>query len=140
MINLLERLLAQLGLKHKAGTRSFAFDASLNSALVEQAELEQITPDELANDLVRRELEKRRRHEEFVNLWQALSPREQDATAFTCLGYTNRQIAAKMEVSPSTIKAYIRQILVKFDFHSKYELQINLGAWDFSKWGPEAQD
>jgi DNA-binding CsgD family transcriptional regulator len=31
--------------------------------------------------------------------WQKLSLREQDVTALTCLGYTNRQIAAKQASS-----------------------------------------
>jgi DNA-binding CsgD family transcriptional regulator len=56
------------------------------------------------------------------------------------LGYTNRQIASKMDVSPDTIKGYVRQVLVKFHFNSKDELRVQLSNWDFSKWGPRAQD
>ena len=61
-------------------------------------------------------------------------------TAFTCLGYTNRQIASKLPVSPDTVKGYVRQVLVKFNVHSKDELRMQLAQWDFSRWGVQAQD
>ena len=91
-------------------------------------------------DLVATALAQRKTSGALKDRWQSLSPREQEVTALTCLGYTNRQIAAKMDISPGTVKAYVRQVLVKFDYHSKYELQMRLGTWDFSKWGPKAQD
>jgi DNA-binding CsgD family transcriptional regulator len=69
-----------------------------------------------------------------------LSPREQDMIALTCLVYTNRQIARKLNLAPDTVKGYVRQVMVKFDLHGKGELRMRLGSWDFSKWGPEAQD
>jgi len=56
--------------------------------------------------------------------------------ALTCLGYTNRQIAAKLKISPDTVKGYVRQVLVKFNLHGKNELRTLLSAWDFSDWEP----
>jgi DNA-binding CsgD family transcriptional regulator len=77
--------------------------------------------------------------DELKKRWETLSQRERDVTALTCLKYTNRQMAAKMKVSPDTVKGYIRQALVKYNVHSKDELRILLELWDFSDWGPRAQ-
>ena len=60
-------------------------------------------------------------------------------TALACLGYTNRQMAARLSVSPETIKGYVRQALVKWNAHSKNELRLLLEQWDFSDYGPPAQ-
>jgi DNA-binding CsgD family transcriptional regulator len=51
--------------------------------------------------------------------------------AMTSLGYTNRQIAVRLKVSPDTVNGYVRQVLVKFNLHSKNELRTLLGIWDF---------
>ena len=48
-------------------------------------------------------------------------------------------MAAKMKVSPDTVKGYVRQALIKFNVHSKDELRMLLALWDFSDWGPRAQ-
>jgi DNA-binding CsgD family transcriptional regulator len=66
--------------------------------------------------------------------WETLSPRERDVTALTCLGLTNRQIAARLLLSPETIKTHIRNILFKFSINSKAELRHILAGWDFSAW------
>ena len=80
-------LLERLGLKGMAGRRTFSLEADLHAALVEQAKLEQVSPDELAADLVYTALVKRRNSAELRERWQKLSPREKDVIALTCLGY-----------------------------------------------------
>jgi DNA-binding CsgD family transcriptional regulator len=140
MMMLWEELLARLGLKREAGTRSFALNASLHSALMDLADQEQRSVAEVQSDLLTDALRRRQTHDELWQRWQKLSPREQDVTAFTCLGYTNRQIAVKLSIAEDTVKWYVRKILVKFDIRSKYVLQMHFGGWDFSKWGSEAPD
>jgi DNA-binding CsgD family transcriptional regulator len=76
--------------------------------------------------------------EELKRCWETLSWREQQVTALTCLGYTNRQIAARLRLSPQTIKGYVRQSLIKYEAHGKDELRRLLAQWDFSDWGPHA--
>ena len=66
--------------------------------------------------------------------WESLSQREQEVTAFTCLGLTNRQIAARLSLSPETIKSHIRSVLKKFGLNSKDELRHILADWDFKGW------
>jgi DNA-binding NarL/FixJ family response regulator len=64
----------------------------------------------------------------------SLSPREQDVLALTCLGYTNRQIAARLGISAGTVKSYIQNVLNKLALHSKVELRFAFYGWDFSAW------
>ena len=136
----MNRLLTLLGLKRDPGPRYFELEESLYTALANLADQEQRPEDEIHADLLVAGLAQRQTRAELWQRWQSLSPREQDVTAFTCLGYTNRQMAAILGVSPDTVKGYIRQTLVKFHLHSKDELRMRLGGWDFSKWGPQAQD
>jgi DNA-binding NarL/FixJ family response regulator len=103
------------------------------------AEREQRPPEEVHADILANALEQQNTQEAIFQCWQSLSPREKDVTALTCLWYTNKQIASKLHVSPDTVKGYVRQALVKFHLHSKDELRMLLGKWDFSAWGPKAQ-
>ena len=133
-----KRLLRLLGLQPSTETRNFSVDGDLQTILVQLAEREQRLPEDLHADLLADALAQRGVHEGLWRLWESLSPREQDVTALTCLGYTNRQIAARLHVSPDTVKGYVRQVLVKFRLHSKDELRMLLNRWDFSAWGPPA--
>ena len=49
-------------------------------------------------------------------------------------GATNRQIAARLSLSPETIKTHVRNVLFKFGVNSKAELRHILANWDFSGW------
>jgi DNA-binding NarL/FixJ family response regulator len=135
-----EGLFTRLGLKREAESRCFPLDANLYTAVVFQAERKQMPAEELHAELVAAALIQLQTNEDLKDHWQMLSPREQDVTALTCLGYTNRQIARKLNLAPDTVKGYVRQVMIKFDLHGKSELRMRLGNWDFSKWGPEAQD
>ena len=114
-------------------------DEALETALVKRAEREQRPVEEIHADLVAAGLAQTQRDEDLWQRWQALSRREQEVIAFTCLGYTNRQIAGKLGISHETVNWYIRNLLVKLDFHNKYELTMQFKGWDFNKVGPEAQ-
>jgi DNA-binding CsgD family transcriptional regulator len=50
------------------------------------------------------------------------------------LNFTNRQIAARLQITPETVKTHVRNVLHKFDLHSKAELRRSLADWDFSAW------
>jgi DNA-binding CsgD family transcriptional regulator len=134
MIKRFEGLLARLGLKREAGRRSFALDASLHMALMDLAEQEQRPAQEVQAALLITALAQRQTHRELYKRWQSLSPREREATALACRGYTNRQIAARLGVSEETVKTHVRNALVKFNLHGKSELRMALGDWDFSEW------
>lgn len=132
-----KRLLSLFGSRRKE-VPAYALDDQLQTVLETLAEKEQRPAREVHAALLADALKQRRTSEALWQRWQSLSPRERDVTAFSCLGYTNRQIAAHLGVSPDTVKGYVRQVLVKFQLHSKDELRLRLGDWDFSNWGTRA--
>jgi len=134
MIKLWESLLSRLGIRRGGGTHSIALEASLHTALMELAEQEQRPAEEVQVDMIVTALAQRETHGELYHRWQSLSPREQEVTALACLGYTNRQIAARLGVPAETVKTHVRNALVKFNLHGKSELRMALGKWDFSEW------
>lgn len=100
----------------------------------ELAKQEQRPEEEIHADLLAAALARRDLSQATWERWQSLSPREQEVTALTCLGYTNHQIAAKLGVSHTTIKTHLRNILTKFQLHGKAELRMALQDWDFREW------
>ena len=69
-----------------------------------------------------------------VQKWEDLSQRQQQVAALACLGYTNAEIAGKLNVSEATVKAHIREILRKFEVRGRYQLRYVLRRWDFSSY------
>jgi DNA-binding CsgD family transcriptional regulator len=113
---------------------SFPLEPALHAALLQLAEKEHRTPQELHADLLASALARRQIHTDLVQRWQSLSPREQEVAALACRNYTNRQVAARLGVSPETVKTHVRNTLVKFNLHGKSELRMAIGDWDFSDW------
>lgn len=138
-MELWDRLLELLRLKGTSGPRFYELDESLRTALINRADRESRPAGDIQEEVVAAGLAKLQTSDELKARWETLSQRERDVTALTCLKYTNRQMAARLGVSPDTVKGYIRQALVKFNVHSKDELRIMLEPWDFSEWGPRAQ-
>lgn len=68
--------------------------------------------------------------------FRELTPREQDVTALTCLGYRNVEIAARLGISITTVSTHIRHISAKFGVHGKVELRRFFAGLDFSAWEP----
>ena len=118
--------------------RSLELDENLRSLLADVARREKRPVREVQADLLAEGLARRKKHADLWQRWLTLSPREQDIAALACLGYTNRQIAFQLKLAPDTVKGYMRQVLYKFRLHSKVEMRLALGDWDFSQWGPPA--
>ena len=128
------RLLYLIGLRPTPGPRTYEFSESLYTTLSTLAQHEGRPEHELIPDILAAGLTQYRSSEELWPLWESLSPREQEVAALTCLGYTNRQMAARLSLSPETIKTHVRNVLFKFDVNSKAELRHILANWDFSGW------
>ncbi len=114
---------------------SFVLEADLQAAMLELAQREQRQPDELVAELLSSALAQRQGTDVLQQRWQSLSRREQEVVAFTCLDCTNRQMAARLEISEETIKTHMQNALVKFHLHGKSQLRMVLEGWDFSAWG-----
>ena len=138
-MELWDRLITLLRLLPAPGRRTFELDETLRTALVERAGQEQRPAGQIQAELLAAGLAGLQSSDGLKHRWETLSWREQQVTALTCLGYTNRQMAARLGVSPDTIKGYVRQALVKWNAHGKDELRLLLAQWDFSDWSPPAQ-
>jgi DNA-binding CsgD family transcriptional regulator len=118
----------------QSSRRVFYFDDELVQSLRSLAAVERRTEDEVAADLLSFALAQRGAAEKNLQRWRALTPREQEVVALTCLDYTNRQIASRLTISPETVKTHIRNAQLKFGMRSKAELRQVLADWDFSGW------
>jgi DNA-binding CsgD family transcriptional regulator len=130
-------LFERLGLKRLKGRRIFTFENRIELALVELARQDKKPVEEKASDLMAWAIDQDLVGVDFEDRWPTLSRREQQVTALTCLGYTNRQIAAKLKVSENTIMSHVKNAMRKFNMHGKLEMITALKGWDFSEWDKE---
>ena len=133
-MSILNRLRNFLGLGQKSSHNTYEFSESLQVTLKTLAEQEGRTEDELIPDLLAAGLTQYQSVEKLWKIWESLSPREKHVTALTCLDLTNRQIGARLALSPETIKTYMKNVLFKFGLSSKEKLRHVLADWDFSGW------
>jgi DNA-binding CsgD family transcriptional regulator len=129
-----QRFLYLIGLRPQSGPRYYELTDNLLSAISSLASHEGRPEDELVTSLLAAGLTHYHALDELWPRWESLSPREQQVAALTCLGYTNRQIAGRLVLSPETVKTHIRHMLQKFGLASKAELRQALADWDFSAW------
>ena len=69
---------------------------------------------------------------EHLQNWESLSERQQEVAALACLGFTNAEIAEKLDISLETVKTHMKQILRKFKVRGRHQLRYILRKWDFS--------
>lgn len=106
----------------------------LLAVIKEVSNVEQREEDDICQELIGDLLAKRESTRALKRGWDALSAREQEVAALTCLGQTNRQISARLYISEDTVKTHIRNVALKFGFRSKANLRAALAEWDFSDW------
>jgi len=129
-----KKLLHALGFQRSSGTLTFNLEGYLLESLQDLADQEQRSESELAAELLAYALAQRDAAVVNLERWRSLSPREQQVVALVCQDYTNQQIAARLVISPETVKTHVRNAARKFGLHSKAELRQALGDWDFSAW------
>jgi len=132
-MTLLERVLNTFSHRH-ALRLSLPAEVKLLQAVQLLASRERRPAEQVAAELLSEALSRRQRAEANLRRWQMLSPREQQVAALICQNYTNRQIAARLSISPETVKSHIRHLLPKLDAASKAGLRHCLEDWDFSTW------
>lgn len=91
------------------------------------------SPDELLLSLLDQGLQERQDDLRARQGWKLLSLREQQVAALICQGFTSRQIAARLVLSPETIKTHVRHILRKFGLRTRRELRQALENWSFGQ-------
>ncbi len=108
-------------------------DEDTLAMLEELAHGQPFSSDELAASIFKNAIQdhyKTKNHN--VQKWEDLSERQKQVAALACMGYTNAEIAEKLNVSLTTAKAHIREILRKFDVRGRHQLHYVLRRWDFS--------
>ena len=134
IISIWHRFLRWLGLRRESRFRIFKLNSDLHSTLSALAEHTGQPEDKLAEAVFASGLDHYYSQDTFWKVWESLTPRECEITAFTCLGYTNPQIAFKLGISVETVKTHVTNTLRKFNLHSKADLRVALVNWDFSSW------
>jgi len=114
--------------------QALRLDKPLLDELQDLAEQGQWHRQELTTNLLWRAIDRHRVSAYKMELWDSLSPREQQIVALVCLHYTNVQIAASLSISPTTVATHVQRVLVKFNLHSKAGLQHCLSEFDFTSW------
>jgi len=71
-------------------------------------------------------------YNEKMARWRSLTLREQDVAVLIFRGYTNREIAERLNISITTVKTHIRKILMKFDLNSKNQFRQYFDGWNIS--------
>lgn len=60
---------------------------------------------------------------------EPLTPREREVLALLAAGLTNKQIAAKLIISPQTVKKHAGSIYGKLDVHGRTEAAARAREW-----------
>ena len=128
------RILSVVGLRPISAPRKHKVSESMQVTLTTLSQHEGRPEDELIQDLLAAGLTHYYSSDVLLNQWETLSPRERDVAALVCLGYTNKEIGGRLNISPQTVKTHLRNVLVKFNFRTRFELKLSLQGWDFSYW------
>jgi DNA-binding NarL/FixJ family response regulator len=89
---------------------------------------------ELIPELLNAGLNQYTSNESLWKKWESLSPREKDVAALVCLGYTNREIGARLNISSETVKDRLETAMYKFNVAKRTDLRLLFAIWDFSEW------
>jgi DNA-binding CsgD family transcriptional regulator len=135
-VSIWERFLYLIGLRQTSGPRTYHVDVSdsFQVTLSTLASDEGRPEHELIPELLTAGLTQYVSNDRLFKKWESLSPREKDVAALVCLGYTNREIAARLNISPETVKDRLGTALQKFHLTKRTELRVLLANWDFSAW------
>ncbi len=107
-------------------------------ALRELAIKKQVRADELADTIIRAAVNEHNLQAASLELWESLSPREQQVTALAVRGYTNAQIGAILNLSVSTVKTYISTAYHKMGVSGRAGLVDRFRGLDLASWVVES--
>lgn len=133
-MSILRRLLSLIGLRPVPAPRKYQVNESMQVTLTTLAQHEGRPEDDLIHDLLAAGLTQYYTSEELWRKWRSLTTREQDVAALACLGFTNREIAARLNIAPDTVKSRLQNVMKKFNVHKRTELRLLMADWDFSGW------
>src|SRR5215210_2487175 len=101
------RLLYWIGLRPTPGPRKYEIAEPLQVSLKTLAQHEGRPEHDLLPDILAAGLTQYSTNDRLWKKWESLTPREQEATAFVCLGYSNGQIAFRMGITEAGVKFHL---------------------------------
>ncbi|MGE5250989.1 MAG: response regulator transcription factor, partial [Bacteroidota bacterium] len=113
--------------------RSFLSDEQIAVRVKKIAVRQQRDEQEVYDDILTLGMELMQDKDDLAAVWDELSPREQQVTALTCLGYPSYEIAGMLGISYETVRTHSKHIYAKFGLNRK-ELRRALKDWDFRGW------
>jgi DNA-binding CsgD family transcriptional regulator len=114
--------------------RAYEHDERLILTLKNAAFQQGRSPEEILNDAVKLGDEQVLKQQKLTQLWDSLSPREQEVTVLICLQYNRNQIAEVLGVTSGTIRTHMESIYKKFEVHTAKHLSSLLSKWDMLSW------
>jgi DNA-binding CsgD family transcriptional regulator len=131
-----DRFLYLIGKRPTPDPRTYHLDLSdsLQTSLSTIARDEGRPEHDLIPELLNAGLTQYTSNERLWKKWESLSPREKDVAALVCLGYTNRETGARLNISPETVKDRLETAMYKFNIKKRTELRLLFANWDFSEW------
>jgi DNA-binding CsgD family transcriptional regulator len=133
-MSILDFLRNLIGKRPKSGSRTYEISESLQVTLTTIAKHEGRPEHDLLPDILAAGLNQYVTKDKLWNRWLSLSAREQDVAALACLGYTNREIGQRLNISAETVKVRLQRATMKFGVTSRSQLRMLLEGWDFSEW------
>jgi DNA-binding CsgD family transcriptional regulator len=132
-MSILQRLLYWIGLRSDPGPRKYEVDTLLQISINTLAKHEGRPAHELFPDIVAAGLTQYSTNDRILKKWASLTPREQQVTAWICLGYSNRQMASRMGVTEAAVKFHIRNVYSKLRVKNRGKLRQKFAGWDFTE-------
>ena len=126
------RLLHALGF-YTPVEKTYYLDEEVVKSLQLLAEQEQLSEGEVASNLITNAVSRRQTTQEQMEHWLSLSPREQQVAMMICHNYTTGEMGAELILSTNTVKSHVRNVLYKFNVHSRSELRVKLTDFDFDQ-------
>ena len=132
-MSILQRLLYWIGLRSDPGPRKYEVTAPLQVSLTTHAKHEGRPEDELFLDIVAAGLTQYSTHDRVWKQWESLTPREQQVTAYACLGLTSRQMGSRMRITEAGVKFHLGNVYSKLRVKNRAKLRQKFAGWDFSE-------
>jgi len=124
----------QKGLRRRAFLREEQLVKTVREMAISQRRAEQ----DVYDDIIESGMNALSDQHKYEDIWATLSPREQEVTALTCLGYRSYEIAGALSISYETVRTHSKHIYAKFGLNRK-ELRLALRRWNFEAWWQDHQ-
>lgn len=118
--------------------RAFSREELLVRKVREMAVSQRRAEQEVYDDIIESGMKVLSDKDKYEDIWTSLSPREQEVTALTCLGYRSYEIAGALGISYETVRTHSKHVYAKFGL-SRKELRRVLERWNFEAWWGDHQ-